>query len=234
MNLECPVLENNLFLAHKPNKNAKAQPIKKFKAKNPATIRNNTKNILNEKYKMYVEQSAQQNGVVKQDRQDTPLTYENFLDILFLFALFEPKKQRKTKLQRKKEIKWARKNKRLQQDAQLEMDAKEYNLHELVTELESEDFGKFLFDAFRLAGMYVWARHTVEDRIEREIREEIELYDRADMYCTDTIVKDMVFARKINQQKTAIKPQEIDLQDLYESMQNNKRAFVNTVNQMKR
>lgn len=214
MDLRFPIISDAMFPEHaKPVKKVKIQQTKKFKAKTPKTIRDNTRNILDEKYRMYIEQSAMaENEVVPGD---------NHLLLLLILVKFE--RQSIPKIYREKAIKRARQNKRFAQDYQIAENAQS-DMDDLVANLEKEDLQKQYAKEREMFELYLWANLRAQKQKyytdERHALELKQLQERAKKYFlkNKTARAKMInFANQINAEKTVTKPlPEIDLQDLYE------------------
>ena len=214
MDLRFPIISDAMFPEHaKPVKKVKIQQTKKFKAKTPKIIRDNTRNILDEKYRMYIEQSAMtENEVVPGD---------NHLLLLLMLVKFE--RRSIPKIYREKAIERARQNKRFAQDYQIAENAQS-DMDDLVADLEKEDLQKQHAKEREMFELYLWANLRAQKQKyytdERHALELKQLQERAKKYFLKKKIaraKMINFVNQINAEKTAIKPlPEIDLQDLYE------------------
>lgn len=250
MDLRLPIISYAMFPEHaQPVKKVKIQPSIKFTAKTPNTVRNDTVNVLNLKYKMYIEHAAQltdEEENVAADSDEiiaTPLQLKNFPDALSRWGLllaYVP--QSKSEKIHTKSMKRARQNKRVAQDYQIAENAQS-NLEEMLEDLEKEDKQRKERkerDAFNL---YLWAMKRAQfKKYCAEIKknnEEQELRERAEKYLEENKnadIKEKNFVRAINDKKRKEETKRLyailmeDLQDLYDLSHGNLREVMKYVN----
>ena len=248
--LKYPVISKPLFLQYGTTKQNVKTFAAKGKIKHINKIRNNTRNVLDEKYKMFVEQSAQ-NASISKD------VFEDFLYML-IFLDF-PKT--KSKQERMKSREFARERKSVLQNFQdvqdeNELNSKEENLSELVKDLEKSDKAKADEKSRALFELYLWAmkREAIRryNEKKKQNKRKSKLRKRAKRYLKSIKAKNNNFAEKVNKSKqpellreakiqkslkkycnsVAVAEEMADLQDLYESSNNNMRMIINVANQI--
>ena len=155
MKLPLPIISYLMFPEHaRPVKTEKVKSENQIKTTTQTTIRNNTRNILDEKYRMYVEQSAQLPDeeipvvVVDDEILTMSLLFRKFPDALVRWNLTKSRDSKSISgKKRTKAIKQARKNKQFAMDYQLpetpESDIDDFVLQDLY-ELYHYNMGELI------------------------------------------------------------------------------------------
>ena len=204
MNLRYPIISDNLFLQYKtPMQIGNVVSKKKGKTKQFKQIRNNTRNILDEKYKMFVEQSAQ---IMSEPEYCFEFDLDLIIDVKITKAV--PKMERFIKRKN------ARNTKRFLQDLQYDVPIddiepnnkeKELNLLDLIRELEQSDKAKdekYKRDLYDLQ-LWVLGVKTFQKYCENEKHERYEavLRNRAKRYIKSNQISYQKFVEKVRKER---------------------------------
>jgi len=203
MNLQYPVTES-LFLEYQvPMKVGQVVSKKKGKIKQSEKIRNNTRNVLDEKYKMYVEESAKR---MSEQEEYFELSIELVFSVKKLNSVPKPERFGK----RKK----ARETKRFWQDyqycvpseeVQSDVNEKELNLLDLIRELEQADQAKDEKHKRDLYDLQLWVSgiKTFQKycEIEKKEKYKAKMRKRAQRYMKSKQIAYQKFVEKVRKER---------------------------------